>query len=100
MTSTHFDVRRTVFLTELTLREIEAKLRSREDGAVTSIKPHAVLKNSDLPHVKALFDKLDAAPIQQELAGQLKKYLKAAKATILPVPPAVLPLVLDAYFEK
>ena len=89
-----------VFLTELTLREIEAKLRSRVDGAVTSIKPHAVLKNSDLPHVKALFDKLDAAPIQQELAGQLKKYLKAAKATILPVPPAVLPLVLDAYFEK
>ena len=89
-----------VFLTELTLREIEAKLRSRVDRAVTSINPHAVLKNSDLPHVKALFDKLDAAPIQQKLAGQLKKYLKAAKATILPVPPAVLPLVLEAYFEK
>ena len=90
----------TVFLTDLTLREIEANIRSHVDDAVTSIRPKSVLKNSDLSHVKALFDRLDAAPIQQELVGQLKEYLKAAKATILPVPPAVLPLVLDAYFEK
>ena len=89
-----------VFLTELTLREIEANIRSRVDDAVTSIRPERVLKNSEFPHVKALFDKLDAAPIQQELVGQLRKYLKDAKVTILPVPPAVLPLVLDAYFEK
>ncbi len=89
-----------VFLTELTLREIEANIRSRVDDAVTSIRPNTMLKNSDLPHVKALFDKLDAAPIQKELVGQFKKYLKATKATVLEVPPAVLPLVLDAYFEK
>ena len=89
-----------VFLTELTLREIEANIRSRVDDAVTAITPKPVLENSDVPHVKALFDKLDAAPIQQELVGQLKKYLKAAKATTLAVPPAVLPRVLDAYFEK
>ena len=89
-----------VFLTALTLREIKANLRSFVDGAVTSTKPHTVLKNSDSPHVKALFYKLDVAPIQQELVGQLETYLKAAKATILAVPPAVLPLVLDAYFKK
>ena len=89
-----------VFLTELTLREIEANIRSRVDDEVTSIQPKPVLKNSDLPHVKALFDRPDAALIQQELVGQLKKYLKATKATILALPPDVLPLVLDAYFEK
>ena len=89
-----------VFLTDLTLREIEANIRGRVDDAVTSIKPNKVLKNSDIPSVRARFDRLDPAPIQQELVGQLKEYLKAAKATILEVPPAVLPLVLDAYFEK
>ena len=90
----------TVFLTDLTFREIEANIQSRVDDAVTSIRPKPVLKNSDLPHVKALFDRPDAAPIQQELVGQLKKYLNDAKVTILQVPPAVLPLVLAAYFEK
>ena len=89
-----------VFLTELTLREIEANIQSRVDAAVTSIRPEPVLENSNLPHIKALFDRLDTAPIQQELVGQLKKYLKAAKVNILAVPPDVLPLVLDAYFKK
>ena len=89
-----------VLLTDLTFREIEANIRSHVDAAVTSMKPNKVLKNSALPSVKALFDRLDAAPIQQELVGQLEEYLRAAKATILAVPPAVLPLVLDAYFKK
>ena len=93
-----------VFLTELTLREIESNIRSHVDKAVASIRPPTtqanVLKNSDLRHIKALFDKPDAAPIQEELIGQLKKYLKAAKATVLKVPTTVLPPVLDAYFEK
>ena len=89
-----------VFLTDLTLREIEANIRRLVDAAAASMKPPKVLKNSDQPHVRALFKELDAASIQKELCGQLEKYLKVVKATILKVPPAVLPLVLDAYFKK
>ena len=89
-----------VFLTDLTLREIKANIRSRVNEAVKEIKPKAVLRNSGQPHVKALFDKLDGTPIQEELVEQLKKYLKAAKVTILAVPPTVLSLVVDAYFKK
>ena len=94
-----------VFLTELTRREIETNIRKFVKDAVAAMKPAKpnkvkVLKNSDLPHVKALFNKLDAATIQKELIGQFKKFLEAAKVTVLEVPPAVLPPVLDAYFEK
>ena len=89
-----------VFLTDLTLREIEANIRSRVNEAVVSIRPNAVLRNSGLPRVRALFEKLDVARIQEELVSQLEKYLKAAKVTVLKVPPIVLPLVLDAYFER
>ena len=89
-----------VFLTDLTLREIEANIRSRVNEAVVSIRPNAVLRNSGFPRVRALFEKLEVARIQEELVSQLEKYLKAAKVTVLKVPPIVLPLVLDAYFER
>ena len=88
-----------VFLTDLTFREIEASIRSHVDGAA-SVKPKAVLKNSDLPGVKALFGKLDVALIQDELVGQFSEYLKVAKVTVLDVPASVLPPVLDAYFGR
>ena len=60
-----------VFLTDLTLREIETSIRSHVDGAVASVKPGPVLKNSDLPRVKGLCGKLDVARIRDELVGQL-----------------------------
>ena len=41
-----------VFLTELTLREIEANIRSRVDDAVTSIRPERVLKTLNFPTLR------------------------------------------------
>lgn len=89
-----------VFLTDLTLREIETSIRTHVDGAVASVKPRPVLKNSDLPRVKALFGKLALTRIQDELVGQLREYMEAAKITVLDVPTSVLPPVLDAYFGR
>ena len=89
-----------VFSTDLTLREIETSIRSHVDGAVASVKPGPVLKNSDLPRVKALFGKLDVARIRDELVGQLNQYMEVAKITVLDVPASVLSPVLDAYFAR
>ena len=70
------------------------------ESAVASVKPGSILKNSALPRVKVLFEKLDVKRIQDELVGQLSEYRAVSKTTILNVPTSVLPPVLDAYFGR
>src|SRR5687767_14789059 len=56
-----------LIMTDLTVREIEANLRSIVSKAVGQRPAEPVLRNSASPDVAALFKKLDAAAIQKEL---------------------------------
>src|SRR5262245_53111851 len=86
-----------IFVTDLTVREVEANLNSLIESASTSLRPDAVLRNSRLPDVKAHLERLDVPAIQRELRAQLQDFLKAANVTTLTVEPSALPDVLNAY---
>jgi hypothetical protein len=87
-------------MTDLTIREIEANLRSAVSRAVGQRAAEPVLRNSTSREVVALFNKLDAAAIQEELLAQFKENLNVSNAQIVEVKPSILPTVLDAYFER
>jgi hypothetical protein len=89
-----------LIMTDLTIREIEANLRSAVSKAVGQRAAEPVLRNSTTREVVALFKKLDAGAIQEELLAQLKEYLNVSNAQIVEVKPSLLPAVLDRYFER
>ena len=89
-----------LMMTDVTIREVEANLRSVVSKAVSQRAADPVLRNSTSPDVAALFKKLDAAAIQKELLAQFKAFLDVSNAQIVEVKPSILPTVLDAYFEK
>ena len=88
-----------VFLTDLTVREIRSNIKEAVERAVTA-RPQAILRNSSLPQVKALFNALDAAEVKKDLFVQLDDFINKAGITILPVKNESVGPVLDNYFNR
>lgn len=87
------------FLTDVTLREVRAKIREQLEAALNH-RPAAILGNSSLPSVLALHAEIPLDVIEAELLQQLDDYLEAAESVVLPVGPAALKPVLDRYFSS
>lgn len=88
-----------VFLTEITVREINAKIKELVERAAAA-RPPSILRNSSLPQVRALFEPLDTAEVGKDLVGQLEGFIKDAVITVLPVEDKILAPVLDNYFNR
>jgi hypothetical protein len=88
-----------VYLTEITVREIKAKIKELIERAA-AVRHHSILRNSSLPQVRVLFEPLDTTEIEKDLVGQFEAFIKDATITILPVKDKFLGPVMESYFNR
>ena len=86
-----------VFLTDITVREIKAKIKVSVSLGVKA-RPDPILKNSLLPDVQQRFKSLNAEAVEKELLCQFDQFMKDADVEVLRVENDALHDVLDDYF--
>jgi hypothetical protein len=89
-----------VFLTDLIIREMKANIVDAVERAIAASRPQPIFRNSSLPEVKALFQRLDADEVEKDFFRQLKAFTKKGNITILSVKNEFLSPVLDNYFKR
>ena len=98
------DERAKVFITDITIREIEAHIEadiSASTQASSQFKSDArILRNIDQPEINALFSDIDEPSAIDELKQQLQEFLRYVKATILPTTDVDIAAVFNKYFSK
>ena len=88
-----------VFLTDVTIREIEDKIREKVKEALP-VKPKPILRNSDLPEITKLHDTIDPSTVENELLDQFRGFLNDANVTIIRVDGASIWDVFNKYFKR
>jgi hypothetical protein len=94
------DGRIRVFLTEITLLEIRANIRTAVERATAPPRPEPILRNSMLPRVRALFESIAPAEIELEFLNQLEAFIERAGVTVLPLEDKILRPVVVSYFKR
>jgi hypothetical protein len=88
-----------VFLTDITVRELQAGIKAAIEEARPS-RPKGILRNSELPQVTQLLELLDLGEVERELIGQLQVFLKNARVTVLRISGDSIEPVLERYFRR
>jgi hypothetical protein len=93
------DGRIAVLTTEITLREVRARIRALLEDAAASRVPW-ILRRSSLPDVQERCDPIDVDAIERDLLRQLDEFLASIDVHTVPLENSVLPPVLDKYFNR
>ena len=88
-----------VLLTDLTIREIKANLKETVKRALP-VEMNPILKNSTLPEVTKLLERIDQDAVEKELLDQFDNFGEAASVRILKIDAEALQEVLNDYFER
>lgn len=92
-----------VLLTDITVREIKAKLEEAVEQAFPAVKPNSILKNSTLPEIKKRRDPVAQEAVEkellEELLDQFEQFLKDANVKILKFEAEGILQVFDDYFD-
>ncbi len=95
-----------VFVTDITIREVEANIETDISEAIPALKKFQkksrvrVLKNFDDSPVKELFQEINETKSTETLKCQLSKFLNEISATVLPTSEVSIDAVFDKYFGK
>ena len=95
-----------VFVTDITIREVEAHIETDISKAISALKKFQkdtkvrVLKNFDDSTVKELFQEMNETKSTETLKCQLSKFLNEIRATVLPTSEVSVKAVFDKYFGK
>ena len=93
-----------VLLTDLTVREIRAKLEEAVKHSLPAVKPKSILKNSTLPEIKKRLNLIEQEALEKELLeelwNQFEQFLKDANVKILKFEAEAILEVFDDYFDR
>ena len=93
-----------VFLTDVTVREIRAKLEEAVKDEFPAVKPKSILKNSTLPEIKKRLNLIEQEAVEKELLEELwdqfEQFLKDANVKILKFEAEAMLEVFDDYFNR
>ena len=93
-----------VLLTDVTVREIRAKLEEFVRDAFPAVKPKPILRNSNLPEIKKRLSLSDQPALEKELLEELwdqfEQFLKDANVEILKFETEAILEVFDDYFDR
>ncbi len=100
-----------VFLTDITVREVEAHIETDISKAIQALKKFQkglekfhndarVLKNIDYSLFKELFQEINETKSTEILKCQLSTFLNEISATVLPTSDVSIKVVFDKYFGK
>lgn len=95
-----------VFVTDITIREVEAHIETDISEAISALKKFQknsrvrVLKNLDDPPFKELFQEINETKSNETLKCQLSTFLNEISATVLPTSDVSIDAVFDQYFSK
>ena len=92
-----------VLLTNVTVREIRAKLKEAVKCALPGVETKAILKNSTLPEITKRRDPIAQEAVKkellEELLDQFEQFLKDANVKILKFEAEAILEVFDDYFD-
>ena len=92
-----------VLLTDVTVREIRAKLKEAVKRALPGVETKAILKNSTLPEITKRRDPVAQEAVEkellEELLDQFEQFLKDANVKILKFEAEGILEVFDDYFD-
>ena len=93
-----------VLLTDITVREIRAKLEEAVKCALPGVETKAILKNSTLPEIRKRRDPIAQEAVEkellEELLDQFAQFLKDANVKILQFEAEGILEVFDDYFDR
>jgi len=93
-----------VYLTDITVREVQAHIMEAVAGSVRAHKIFArearILRNSKSGGSAQVLMRPDGDALKVELISQFQSFLKEAKATVLPTDKPPAGPVFDAYFQS
>ena len=92
-----------VLLTDITVREIRAKIREAVKSALPGVETKAILRNSTLPEIERRRDPVAQEAVEneltEELLNQFEQFLEDARVNILEFEAEGILEVFDDYFE-
>ena len=92
-----------LFLTSITVREVEGHITSEVEAAYTAAKHFRkdarILQHVDSPPFGLILRRFDKAEIIKDLIGRLHEFIKKANVTVLPIVDASVKTVLNSYFD-
>ena len=92
-----------ILLTDITVREIRAKLEEAVKHAFPTVKPNSILKNSTLPEITKRRDPIAQKAVEkellEELLDQFEQFAKDANVKILKFEAEGILEVFDDYFD-
>lgn len=92
-----------LFLTDLTIREIDCNLErmvAETLNAFSSARKKAMLPVKNSPAAAGLFAQPDEAAITKEALADFHRFLEECRPTVLPVKESYLKPILDDYFAR
>ena len=95
-----------VFVTDITIREVEAHIETDILKAIQALKKFQedtkvrVLKNFDDSPIRELFQEINETKSNETLKCQLSTFLNEIRATVLPTSDVSIKVVFDKYFGK
>ena len=93
-----------LLLTDITVREIRAKLEEAVKHAFPAVKPKPILKNSTLPEIKKRLNLIEQEAVEkkllEELWDQFEQFQNDANVTILRFEAEAILEVFNDYFDR
>ena len=93
-----------VLLTDVTVREIGARLEEAVKDAFPAVKRNSILKNSTLPEIEKRLNLIKHKAVEKELLEELRdqfeQFLKDANVKILKFEAEAILEVFDDYFDR